>query len=309
MGKIVAHLQHGNGGLEVVHFDGEGRKGEDFLLELESPSLFSKGRVVVCDGYEQVSPKKAPLDLKPFLSGGPQEMILVVGTSDFGSINGAYQYLKKSAVVLDLLGEKPWDHRDRIIQTVIGRVMESNKTIDPKVVNLLVDQHGLDLAGLEQEVDKWITYLGDEDEITMEHLRLLGSHILKESSNYQIAETLVWEGKSLNLKKDFQMGEMLALLGSVRFHLTLALKICYKLQNQEPVQEGAHFGRMKQKKLNQYATVCQKMGEAHFRNAIVALFELELDAKNDRINTPLFHTQLIRILKHEPIERYTLSLA
>lgn len=264
---------------EWVRMDAEKHSYEQLLEEIQTLHLFSSKRIVVCHSFDTLAPKEIK-EFPPIQEG----VYLVLGAQAMPSVSKLYQSVKKHALCLDLSAEKPWDHRDRIVQELIARAQKANKTLSPEVIGLVIEGGGFDLPGIFQELEKWICYAKDEKVITKRHLEELHSAVVKSLSTWQMAETLIWQQKRYDPKYPLPLPELIAWMGSLRYHLTIGLKLCQKIDNCEQIKEEALFGKLRAQKLNQYASVCRQLGEGYFRRTLQALFELELDAKNDRLD-------------------------
>lgn len=186
-------------GVEVVRSD-----SDHLLEELESPSLFSAKRTLVCDEVEEKEIPKV------------DDFVLIFTGKKAPPF---YKKMEKEGTTLDLTGEKPWDRKSRLQRWLLECARDRGKTLSADGATYLIDFSQADFALLLQELDKIIAYSGDEKSLTLEMAKEICS-LDPVQSGWQLSEAVV-------LGDAVHIGELdlYALVGQLRYQLQLGLQI------------------------------------------------------------------------------------
>lgn len=226
---------------------------------IESGSLFSKRQAVVVD--------EAGDSMKPLLArakGG----YLFLGTS---SKSGLASIVEKEGVVLDLLGEKPWDKEKRLSEGMNKRVISAGKRLDPRAMELLFERLDKDGALLEHEIDKLVAYVGDRPQIVPEDVKAVGA-ISRTQTLWQMAEELIWDRIAPRETQDANL--LYALISPMRSQLHLGLKIALLLQEGK-IPSKELFPGVWPKVLEKRCGQSARLGVSYFQKGLDALFQIE----------------------------------
>ncbi|MBU6383793.1 MAG: hypothetical protein KGQ49_00510 [Verrucomicrobia bacterium] len=239
----------------------------DCLDAMQSMSLLGES-IVVLDEVEKFSKKEVQTlaDHLPGASG----FVLMGARSKVAPLAAA---VEKEGVVLDLLGEKPWDREKRLSAHLIERAKQAGKQLGPDVPLLLLERLGAQPALLDSEIDKLICYVGDQPVIARADVLAISPHS-KESTLWQQAEEVVWEGKELPLVDATAFHGLIPALRS-QFHTGLCLATL--IEEKRPADEwGAFLPKLWPKTLEKRSSQAARLGSTYFRKGLDKLFEIEL---------------------------------
>ncbi len=240
-------------GLDVIHCE-----SEKLLEELESPSLFSEKRVLVCDTPTEKEIPKAN-DLIMIFTGKSPPLF--------------YKGMEKMGTTLDLSGEKPWDRKNRLQRWLLGRAREKGKILSDDGVAYLLDFSHADFSTLLQELDKVVVYSGEEKILTLEMIKTICT-IDPVQDGWQLSEAVVLGGPI-----HFGETDLYALIGQLRYQLQLGLQIA---SAKEPA-------KVSPKKLERFRKA--RLQTVFFMEGMKDLFDLEMKMRSNSSNQGLLFDQ------------------
>ena len=258
------------------------------LNAIEEISLFSPKKLILVSGGESLT-KEGWKKIESLLTKALEGVTIFFG-SDKG-ISVERKFIEKIGVVLDLTEEKPWDKKKRVQGALVEKIQAQGKRISPVTLEALFTKVGVESAALESEIDKLLCYIGDRKEIALQDIEALVTPSI-EQKGFLIASALVWQENEeiLDLAIIEDTSQLLALLGTVRYHIYIGLKICQNLNDQEKIA----VDNIRPKQLEFYATRCKELGTDYFENALIQTFSIEMQAKNSSL-LPSFLWDLLRI--------------
>ena len=271
---IVERCMQGQNG-EILHLKATQKTVEEVLFQFHSPSLFGGENFIIFDEIEQLNKKdidKLVKFLQEEISSG-----YFLFAAKGRSVGAIYNAMQKKGIILDLSLEKPWEKEKRIHAFVKEKCFHMKKKIFIEALDIFIQRVGLDLALVEQEIDKLITYVGEKKEI--EKRDVLAISIQTEQSNYwQLAEKII-EGKELSF---FHMDTALfhSLIIALRHHLQVGYKIASFLKKGER-DLNKYFPRMPVKVLSRKKALAEKRGSQFFKKGLQFLYEIDLLSKNN----------------------------
>ncbi len=241
---------------------------EKMLLEASSLSLFDNERWVVADFSKEISKKDGERLLA--ISG----CRWIIGAS---SKHPLLSFFDKEGVVLDLFEEKKWDKEKRLLERLLERIKNGEKEIRPDVAASFLTMLQPELAFVDSECDKLITYVGDRLQITLEDITAITASS-QLSTLWQVAEDMVYRKLS---RKGFACIDAVAaplFFSILRNELRNGYKIRLLLEKNEPL--APHFPKMWPKMLERKKELALGRDPSYFPRALTRLFSLELRYKN-----------------------------
>lgn len=156
--------------LTVETMDCEEADLEGVVEELVTPSLFSANKATVLRHFKLTAESKLAREIERCLVSdiAPGEHLVIVADKVDKRLKLAKMITEDGnlveVVALDQAGLRTW----------IGeRFRREGKAISPGVPELLLDLKGDDLRALDSEIQKLVTYAGDDPKITGDHLQAL----------------------------------------------------------------------------------------------------------------------------------------
>jgi DNA polymerase-3 subunit delta len=298
--KIVAVFKKDNPSVDVIKMEISDQSLLAIKEELETFSLFSSNKVLVLKEVEKAS--KSLLDnLSTYFKVAPAYPVIFEG-HDFKNDPKFYEKLKKEMIVIELTKEKPWEKKQRILNWVEGFCKKEKKTLSKDVLESLYEKCHKDLSLVMQEVEKLVIYTGQEAVITLAHLHAIcGAE--GELNLWTLAEAIVWQDaeamwlKSLEFPMDTAV--FYPFLGQLRYHYQQGLKI-FQLTSQ-----GLNFEELSQKlpqlqpkHLQRYYASIQKFSANYFTQALLLLFEIDIQSKSRSLDLQILWIDLLTRLKN-----------
>ncbi len=277
--KIVSLLQQIDPLVQPHFYHAEENSIGVVLESLNTKPLLGAFPIVVLDGTEKL--KKGDIQhLEPSITA-PKGGYLILGGS---SLKGFSEKVKKEMVILDLSDEKPWDKQNRIREWLIAYASKEKKKLAPDLISWLFTHLGTDLLTLEQELNKLITYTLGRELITSQDAKALSS-AKEQVSSWQYAESLVWDGMIKGESPIQDVSSLLGFIGQIRYQLEIGYKISsLEKEGMPPFQIGEHFLQLKAGLFQKRIEIVRKRRPQFFKEALCALFQLELRCKTTSID-------------------------
>ncbi len=265
---------------------------DEFFELLHSQSLFGSHRVMHLEGVELL--KKAEAErLATYLAKPSSFVYLILSASQFTATTNFYAQAKKELILLDMSAEKPWDKKKRVKEWLCQEAVREKKTLTDEAALFLVENVGTERAMLDQELFKLITYVGDRKAIVLSDALAMISN--QQSANmWKLAEQLIWEEEPLPRQPLEDLSALLGLIAQLRSQLDIGLRLSSLLAKDFPMQElASHFPTLRPPVLQRNCTIARKRGLNFFAKALILLFDVELDAKNQPVSPDLLWDLLI----------------
>ncbi|NGX51022.1 MAG: hypothetical protein K1060chlam2_00879 [Chlamydiae bacterium] len=245
---------------------------ETLLDEIESPSLFSKKRILICDEIEKLKAKKLLL---------PDDLVLILmGKAE----PNFFDAIKKEAVTLDLSKEKPWERKSRVQRWLLESAQARGKTLATDAAAHLLELGHADFASLLQELEKAALYAGNEKQISLEMVKAVGT-LSPIQTGWQLSEALVWGG-TLNRRSMRELCDLYSIVGQIRYQLNLGITLA----------SGREAPKLPPKRREKLQSLATSLRTSYFAEGLKDLFELELKMRSGITNQLLlldhFHAKL-----------------
>jgi len=182
--------------------------------ELETRPLLGKFSIIVFDGIEKL--KKAEIQiLENYIAKPAPYAHLILG--------GTTLKITKGVFAFDLSSEKPWEKQNRLKEWMMGVAAKEKKRLTPDLIAYLFARVGPEVAALEQELNKLMTYALDKEVIDVgdgEKLCPMPAAV----TSWKLVEMLVVEGKMPPNPPIEDTSSLLAFMGQIRYQLEQGMK-------------------------------------------------------------------------------------
>ena len=273
-------------------------KLSDIINTFQSPSFLGGEPLILIDDLEGLS-KEEIKKLNDFVKNN--EVHLIIGSCNKTQALALYPTIEKKGLVFDLSLEKIWEKEKRIANFLVEQCVKAKKNISSLVIEALFEKVGLDLASLEQEIYKLITFAADKQSIELEDVHKVCPFSLNESI-WQKAEEIVW-GKITFDKSLLDANFFHALISAVRYQLQLGYKIASLLESKKAHDISLYFPKIYPKTLEKKMKIAQSYKTVFYKKALKELFAIDLLSKTVNFNfsylLDLLKTKLLYISTYD----------
>ena len=249
-------------------------KLSDIINAFQSPSLLGGEPLVLIDDLANLA-KQDILNLNEFVKNN--DVNLIIGSLSKTQISALYATVDKKGVVFDLTTEKIWEKEKRLVNFLVEKCNRAKKNISSIVIEALLEKVGLDLAILEQEIDKLITYVGNKLFIELADVHSI-CPVNVTDTVWQKAEEIVW-GKINFDSISIDASYFHLLLAAIRYQLQLGCKIASLLENNKTQDISGYFPKIYPKALEKKKEIAMFYKTTFYKKAIKDLFEIDLLSK------------------------------
>jgi DNA polymerase III subunit delta len=274
-GEINFQIEEGSqGGLDAM-IDG-----------LNTTSLLLGKQVLYLDGIDKLK-KGALTPIADYAAKPSPFSYLLLGASSSKGLTELMTKGKKELIACDLSEEKPWDRKDRIKRMLMDFAAKSGRKISGDALEHLLENGGLNLPGLEQEIGKLITYAGERKEIGIQDVHLL-CPVQKSLTLWQLAEAIAWKDAPPKTEELLDLGTLLPLLSQLRIQFQQGMTAAVLLERGVSHSEMApYFPTLKPATLDKILPIAKARQSPFFKRALGVLFDIELMAKNSAFEPAL----------------------
>lgn len=284
--KIAATIHAKEGEIHMHTADGIQGGIEERIDGLNTLSLLEGKQLLYLDGIDKLK-KNGLLLLAEYVAHPSPFAYLLLGASSSKGLAELYAKGKKELIAVDLSEEKPWDRKDRLKRLLADFAGKAGKQLNADAVEHLLENVGLDLPYLEQEVSKLITYVGTQRQITLQDVHTL-CKAQKSASFWQLAEAIVWHETFPKTNLELDLSGLLPLLPQIRTQLQHGMTLSILLERKVPSAEIArYFPAVKPAALDKMIPVCRARQSPFFKRSLDLLFDVELMAKNSSFDPAL----------------------
>lgn len=251
-------------------FNGNDCELKDVIDAMQSMSLLGEP-VILFDEVDKLN-KKAMItfcEQLPMATG-----FVLLGAK--GKAAALMELVEKEGIVLDLLGEKPWDREKRLSEQAMGRAKAAGKALSHDAAQFLLERVGADAALLSSEVDKLVCFAGDRAAITRDDI--LQMTVSATATLWETAEGVVWEGEAF---PSMDSNAFHSLVPALRGQLHLGLTLATLIEERRPSEEwGKYLPKLWPKTLEKRSSQAGRIGSGYFKRGLDQLFEIELASRN-----------------------------
>lgn len=273
--EFVIRRLIGQIGGEVKWMRASETPSEVFLEEIDSPSLFASKRTLI---YDEV---KKGEELQAALKHLPEGVHVILGGSSFR----LYEGLKKEMVLLDLSGEKPWERTSRLKRWLLQEVQKKGKSLTSDAAAYLSEFCSAHFESLLQEIEKLITYAGDQKEIDLHAVRALIA-LQPAQKGWQLSESIIWGGEvHFPTLHRLDFSELYLFLGQLRYQIQLGLIVASCLERGEEKAIEKEYPKLPYQALDKYKRLAASLKTSYFRERLHELFQLECATRTQASRT------------------------
>jgi DNA polymerase-3 subunit delta len=231
-------------------------------------------QLLYLDGIDKLK-KNGLAKLGEYIAHPSPFAYLVLGANSGKNLSDLYTQGKKELVVCDLSEEKPWDRKDRLKRFLIDEAANAGKRLQGEAVDYLLENVGLQLSNLDQELTKLIAYAGEKGDLSLKDVRSLCSS-QKSNTLWQLAEAIIWSEDPPRIDETADLSLLLPLLSQLRTQLQQGMVLAVLLER----GTAHHLPTLKASTLDKMLPAAKGRTSVFFRKALDHLFEIELMAKN-----------------------------
>ncbi len=284
--KITAAIRSREGKIDFQTQDGSLGDVQEAVDSLNTASLFSGKQVLYLDGIDKLK-KNALAPLADYVVAPSPFAYLLLGANSAKSLTELYAKGKKELIACDLSEEKPWDRKDRLKRTLADYTLKEGKRISGDALEYLLENVGLNLPGLEQELEKLIIYAAERSELGIQDVHALCA-AQKSLTLWQLAEAIAWRDPFPKLEENVDLSLLLPLLSQLRTQFQHGLTVSLLLERGTPHVDIAHYlPSVKPAAIDKMLPLAKARKSPFFKRALDLLFDVELMAKNSSFDPAL----------------------
>ncbi len=272
--KILSFLPRG--GIARFH---EESTFSSLLQELASQSLFSSASVILLEGMKEKGEKNLIEALKTFSGYFIASFPSKQGTASL------YRFIEKEGVLLDLSEEKKWEKEKRLREHFVEIMQKAGKLLTAEVLEEFFLRVNPELALVEGECEKLLSYIGEKDRITKQDVESIVASSVAHTP-WQIAEKIVWEKRPFPediTNVEPMLHPLFSALRTELRHGFILKNLLLKGASREEISSA--FPGMWPKVLEKKREAAASFPLSYFRNGLVLLFEADFLSK-DGVNSP-----------------------
>lgn len=284
--KIANAIRSKEGDVHFQTKDGAQGSLEDLIDGLNTTSLFTGKQVLYIDGIDKLK-KNNLTPLSNYVAKPSPFSYLLLGTASVKSLGDLITKGKKELILCDLSDEKPWDRKDRLKRMVMDYAAVAGKRINSDAIEYLLENVGLNLPGLEQELEKLIAFAAGSSVLTLQDVRTLCS-AQKSMTLWQISDAIAWKESFPKLEESIDLSLLLPLISQLRTQFQQGLSLSILMERGVPHAEIAqHAPQIKPAALSKILPHVRSRKSSYFKRVLNLIFEMELMTKNSSFEASL----------------------
>ena len=247
--------------------------------ELNTISLFEKNRIVFYDSIQSIK-KEELSSLTRYFANPASFTYLLLGISQTKMAQEIYMEGKKHIISCDFTEEKPWDRKERLKNYLRRFVAARKKKCSLLLIEQLLEKRGMDLAILEQDLEKIITFIGERLHIEELDLATICND-QKLANLWQLSDGILFSKQKILFDSEIDISCLLSLIGQMRLQLQRSLEIRILLEKKMSHAEIClKFHTIKKSSLEKLFSFTLEREEKWLIQALHHLFQIEMLAKN-----------------------------
>lgn len=253
--------------------------------EIDTVNFFSPKRILIATGAETLSKQEEALVLKPL----PPGLFLILLAE--GKSTAFFKKVEKEGIVVELGSEKSWEKERNAQEWIMQRFREEKREIESAAIPLLAKEAGGEMALLEQEIIKLITYTEGKKVITRNDVVAV-SISRPALSVFLLSEALFKKQipTAIKLFRDLleEGNAYFAILKQLRGQVLIDLEIASILRAGGNVAEITQsYPYIKGFILEKHLETVRTWGFDGLKRALIYLDDFEIRAKEGSANYPL----------------------
>lgn len=250
-----------------------------FIDELNTISLFAKDRIIFYDCIHSFNSEELK-SLTRYFANPANFTYVLIGISHAKVAQEIYMEGKKDLICCDFTEEKPWDYKERLKNHLHQFVVHRKKKCSLLLIEQLLEKRGMDLAILEQDMEKILTFIGERLEIQPQDLEAICID-QKIANIWQLSDGVLFSQQKIMVDSEIDISCLLSLLGQVRIQLQRGLEMRVLLEKKLSQAEIlAKFSMLKKAQWEKLFSFAQKRKKGWIMQALHHLFQIEMLAKN-----------------------------
>ena len=276
---ITRYLPH-DGAYALSKKSAANFSSNQLIQELDAPSLLSDRFCLVIDEVELY--KKADTQkLATYLQKSSLFNYLILAARNKRELLTLLNEVdRKGGVILDLFFENLFEKEKRLLAFVSEKCAQAKKNITKEAILLLFEKVGLELALIENEIEKVINFTADRNQIEEKDIEKI-SLSYDKSTSWQIAEKMIFQD-------GFHLEHLIvdatffhSLLPALRYNLQEGYKLSSVLERRiAHFDYKAHFPHVRPKVLELRKEAALRLGSDFFKKGLKMLFKIDLMSKN-----------------------------
>ncbi len=258
----------------VESFDGQEANLSDLKMALESASMFTTSKCVCLYNCNKLS-KEGFKSLQKYCEN-PHPAIRLILTGS--SMPKELFFLNKSAVILDLTLEKPWDRDKRLALDVQVQFSKEKIQITLMLAEQLVKTCGSQVSIIDNETEKLICALVGKSQVSRQDLDQIPMQ--PQHSIFKIGQAVLEN----QIKEALQMAHLQKFpIQLLIYSLRSLFQRSFRLKELSMQEVAQLMPQLKGPLLEKNLKWIQHIGPEQFKKMLRILFEIELLSKNQAV--------------------------
>ncbi len=265
--------------------------------ELDTIPLFEERRCVVIHDVDKV-PASVSSYLRNYLRSPLPSTTLVITAQTLVTTKALAKLIENAGVLLHFPNPKPWEVKDSIVSWIQQQCAVQKKRIAPHASQYLVDDIGMDKMLLSQEIEKLVCYIGDRDTITADDIAAICCPTSTDTI-WQWRDVIFARNTSAALRMGHSLLDsgahtFLSITAVLRSQFTMCCSIADAEERRLPLTNITKtYPYLKGKLLNRTVSISKRYGSDNFKRGLVAIGNVEQQAKNSEGSHELLLEKLI----------------
>ncbi|MFA5250740.1 MAG: hypothetical protein WC371_04980 [Parachlamydiales bacterium] len=276
---ITRYLPH-DGAYALFKKSAASLKVSQLVQELDGPSLLASRFCLIVDEIELYKKAEAQ-KLSDYLQKSTLFNYLILAARQKKELLTLLNEVdRKGGSILDLSFESLLDKQKRLSAFIVEKCAQAKKQIKKEALELFLSKTGLEAALIENELEKVINFSYGRPEIGEEEVEAVVKE-QSQSTSWQMAEKLVWEGKADWEKLPLDAVLFHTLLPAIRYNLQEGYKLASFLEQKPAFDARACFPYIKPQVLARRKEKALQWGPDFFKTGLKVLFKIDLLSKNN----------------------------
>jgi len=263
-------------------------------LAKTSPFL-AKKRLIVLKNIEALTSSSLQEPLLTYSGSPSSHTVLVLETDTKEKLFPGNKFLSKLGKNSQIVFFKKLYDRN-LLNWISRRFLINKKKIAPPALELLKELKGNDLKGIDAEVEKLTTYVGNRPLVTLADVQqLVGNEVA--SSIYEILDAISQKNqkRALALGLSMQKKDLSNIIGLFCWNLRNLLKVREGLRKGYPLKKISDELELRKFQLDRFVAQAKGLKVAWIKTALLELAEFDLEIKTNSLRGSLFGWQMLLV--------------